>query len=137
MGVADDAGNQLVLLGAERAVLQQFQRGGLGGERGFEFVGEPEDVVFYVLAVVEFAAQVGDGVDEAVEIAVAKLGLGGGAVGCHGFGVAADAVDAAGEPVGKADQQNEGGGDVGLDMGALVEPCVGGEQGADTQQDEK
>ena len=76
----------------------------MGGERGFEFVGEPENVVFYMLVVVEFVAQLGDGVYQAVEIAVAKLGLDGAAVGCHGFGVLADAVDAAGKPVGKADE---------------------------------
>ena len=39
-GVADNAGDQLLLLRRKSAVLQQFQRGLLRGERGFEFVGE-------------------------------------------------------------------------------------------------
>ena len=40
LGVAADAVEQLLLVGAEGAVLQQFEGGLLGGERGFEFVGE-------------------------------------------------------------------------------------------------
>ena len=40
LGVAADAVEQLLLVGAEGAVLQQFEGGLLGGERGFEFVGD-------------------------------------------------------------------------------------------------
>ena len=39
-GVAADPVEQLLLVGAEGAVLQQFEGGLLGGERSFEFVGE-------------------------------------------------------------------------------------------------
>ena len=40
LGVTADAVEQLLLVGAEGAVLQQFEGSLLGGERGFEFVGE-------------------------------------------------------------------------------------------------
>jgi hypothetical protein len=39
--VADNAGDQLLLLRRKSAVLQQFQRGLLRGERRFEFVSQP------------------------------------------------------------------------------------------------
>ena len=38
--VAADAVEQLLLVGTEGTVLQQFESGLLGSERGFEFVGE-------------------------------------------------------------------------------------------------
>ena len=40
LGIAADAVEQLLLVRAEGAVLQQFEGGLLGGEWGFELVGE-------------------------------------------------------------------------------------------------
>ena len=40
LGVAADAVEQLLLVGAEGAVLQQLEGGLLGSERGFEFVSQ-------------------------------------------------------------------------------------------------
>ena len=89
------------------------------------------------MAVVELVAQVGDGVDEAVEVAVAELGLRGGAVGGHGFGITADAVDAAGKPPGKRAEHEQAGGEQEGDVLFGIDQRPSGEQEQDAEQDEE
>ena len=90
-----------------------------------------------MLAVVEFVAQVGDGVDEAVEVAVAELGLRGGAVGGHRFGITADAADAAGKPPGKRTEHEQTGGEQKQDVLLGIDQRPSGKQEQDAEQNEE
>ena len=90
-----------------------------------------------MLAVVEFVTQVGDGVDETVEVAVAELGLRGGAVGGHGFGITADAADATGEPPGECAEHEQAGGEQEQNVLLGIDQRPGGEQEQDAEQNEE
>lgn len=90
-----------------------------------------------MLAVVEFVAQVGDGIDEAVEVAVAELGLCGWAVGGHCFGITADAADAAGKPPGKRAEHEQAGSEQKQDVLLGIDQRTGGEQEQDAEQNEE
>ena len=90
-----------------------------------------------MLAVVELIAQVGHGIDEAVEVAVAELGLCGRAVGGHGFSITSDTVDAAGKPPGKCAEHEQAGGKQEQDVLLGIDQRPSGEQEQDAEQNEE
>ena len=65
------------------------------------------------------------------------MGLRGGAVGGHGFGITADAADTAGEPPGECAEHGEVGGEQVGDVGAAVRQCPHGEQEEDAEDGEE
>ena len=75
--------------------------------------------------------------DEAVEVAVAELGLRGGTVGGHRFGITADAADAAGEPPGKCAEHEQAGGKQEQDVLLGIDQRPSGEQEQDAEQNEE
>ena len=75
--------------------------------------------------------------DEAVEVAIAELGLCGGAVGGHGFGITADAADTAGEPPGECAEHEQAGSEQKQDVLFGIDQRPSGEQEQDAEQNEE
>ena len=75
--------------------------------------------------------------DEAVEVAVAELGLCGWAVGGHRFGIAADAADAARQPPSERTEHEQAGGEQEGDVLFGIGKRPSGEQEQDAEQNEE